>query len=81
MKITLKEYFALPFQEQLDIVLSIGCYIQSSSGKERQEILYSVDRFFVELHFDYSLNKINNIIAFDSGHILNKYSKQLPRIL
>lgn len=52
MKITLKEYFALPFQEQLDIVLSIGFYIQSSSGKDRQEILYSVDRFFVELHFD-----------------------------
>ena len=77
MKITLAEFLELPAQEQLDIVLSIGYYIQAQPGKERQEILYAVDMFFVELHFDHSAKRINQIVAFDSGEVLNKYAEEI----
>ncbi len=81
MKIAITDFLNLPPQEQLDIVLNIGYYIQSRPRKEKQEILYAIDKFFVELHFDHSVNKISEIVAFDSGEILNKYSGEFQWIL
>ncbi|MEP6262524.1 MAG: hypothetical protein ABJ092_13165 [Gillisia sp.] len=77
LKVTLNEFLALSREKQFDAIFSIGDYLETRPQENSQVILYAVDRFFVELYFDSKINKINQINAFDSGIVLDKYSNNL----
>lgn len=81
VKITFTEFRTLPRQEQCDVIVTIGDYLESSREEDKQVILYAVDLFFVELYYDPTSNKILKIRAFKSGHILDKYSKDFNGIM
>ena len=81
IKITVKEFRYLPRQEQLDVVFTIGDYIETRFEEGFQVMLYAVDRFFVELYHDTLTQKICFLNAFISGTFLNKYAKSLKGIV
>lgn len=81
LKVTLKEFSTLPREKQFDAIFTVGDYLETRGQDNNQVILYAVDRFFVELHFDSKINKIQKIKAFEKGKILNKYSQNLTGIL
>lgn len=74
MTITLYEFLVLPDHEQYDVVLQAGefldCFIQGNT----RFALYAVDRFFVEIEYDNSANKIKGKRAFVAGDLLDRYS-------
>jgi len=81
IKITVKEFRNLPRQEQLDVIFTIGDYIETRCEEGFQVMLYAVDRFFVEMYFDPITNKIRLLNPFISGSFLNKYAKSLKGIV
>ena len=81
VKITFTEFRTLPRQEQCDVIVSIGDYLESTRQDNLQIMLYAVDMFFVELYYDPVTQKIIKLRAFRSGPILDKYSKDLDGIL
>lgn len=81
IKITVKEFRDLPRQEQLDVIFTIGDYIETRLEESFQVMLYAVDRFFVEIYYDPITNKIQLLNPFISGSFLNKYARSLKGIV
>lgn len=81
-RITLKEFNALPEQEQLNIIFTIGEVIEIKMGAPNiKNVLYSVDRFFVEYHSNPEDPETRKIYAFEAGEYLDKYSNDFQGIL
>ena len=81
-RITLREFTALPEQEQLNIIFTIGNFIETNiDDRNNKNILYSVDRFFVEYHYNPEDSEIKKIYPFESGEFLDKYSNDFQGIL
>lgn len=73
-KMNLYEYLSLSDQEQYDLAMQRGefldCYIQGDT----RFALYALDMFFVEIEYDNSQNKIKGKGAFVTGELLDKYT-------
>ncbi|MCM4160880.1 hypothetical protein FHG64_17820 [Antarcticibacterium flavum] len=79
-RITLYEFKALPEQEQLNVIFTIGKIVEMNDKDNNEEkILYSVDRFFVEFHYSSENPEIKEIYPFEGGSLLDKYSIDLQR--
>ena len=74
-KITFYEFLALPEQEQYDVAMQSGKFLECFIQGNTRFALYAVDRFFVEIEYDNKQNKIKGKRAFVTGELLDRYSK------
>lgn len=75
---TLYEFNLMPNdQDRYKVVFNEGSFIYSISEGNKKFALYAVNKFFVEVEYDSSLNKILNLISFREGSFLNKYYEQI----
>ena len=77
---TLYEFNTLTFEDKQATVWELGAFIQNIPvEKESVEdlSLYGIDKFYVELTYNWDTNKIVAVHAFKIGQYLDKY---LPNI-
>jgi len=58
----------------METINQIGIYLDTYEYKKERYLLYSIDRFFVEVVYDVSQNKIIELNSFKTGYLLDKYS-------
>jgi len=73
VKISFHDFKNLPQQEQYDLVFTQGDFINYYLKGEIRYVLYGLFKFFVEVEYNVSKNKISNIIAFEEGKLLDRY--------
>ncbi|WP_405350689.1 hypothetical protein [Nonlabens sp. Asnod3-H03] len=62
-------------QQQYDVVLNgLGVYLDNHINGHQRYNLYAINRFFVEVEYNSTTNKIVNLRAFKAGDLLDKYS-------
>jgi hypothetical protein len=62
-------------QKQYDEVLNgSGVYLDNHIKGNLRFNLYAIDKFFVEVEYNNTENKIVNLSAFKAGALLDKYS-------
>lgn len=72
---TLYEFNILEQHEQHEIVLNgLGIYLDNFISGIKRYNLYAVDKFFVEIEYDSTKNKIVGLSSFKTGELLDKYS-------
>ena len=72
---TLYEFNALDQQSKYDVVLNIsGVYLDNFIKGNQRFNLYAIDKFFVEIEYNNTENKIVGLRAFKTGDLLDKYS-------
>lgn len=71
---TLYEFKLLEEEKQYVITFNKGTFLEYYLETNRRFALYAVDRFFVEVEYDISNNKIINLKSFIEGAILDRYS-------
>jgi hypothetical protein len=72
---TLYEFILLAEHQQYDEVLNgSGVYLDNHINGNQRFNLYAIDKFFVEVEYNNTKNKIVGLRPFKTGSILNKYS-------
>jgi nitrate reductase NapAB chaperone NapD len=72
---TLYEFNALEQQSKYDEVLNISVvYLDNHINGNQRFNLYAIDKFFVEIEYNITENKIVIFRAFKTGDLLDKYS-------
>jgi hypothetical protein len=72
---TLYEFNALDQQSKYDEVLNIsGVYLDNHINGNQRFNLYAIDKFFVEVEYNNTENKIVGLISFKTGDLLDRYS-------
>jgi hypothetical protein len=72
---TLYEFNVLTEQQQYDEILNIsGIYLDNHINGSQRFNLYAIDRFFVEIEYNNTENKIVGLRSFKTGSLLDKYS-------
>ncbi|MAB38701.1 MAG: hypothetical protein CL528_01940 [Aequorivita sp.] len=72
-KLSFHDFKNLAQQEQYDLVFTQGDFINYYLKEEIRYVLYSLFKFFVEVEYNVSKNKISNLIAFEEGKLLDRY--------
>lgn len=72
---TMEDFNKLDFDSKLYEVVDYGVFVDNYVTSKVRINCYSLHKFFVELEYDGSENKIINVSAFLDGPQLNKYSK------
>lgn len=72
--LTLYEFKLLPNHDQYDLVFTKGEFITNREEGGSRFALYALYRFFVEIMYDSTNNKIVGKRSFVSGEILDSYS-------
>lgn len=72
---TLYEFNILEQQEQYETVLNgLGVYLDNFISGVKRYNLYAIDKFFVEVEYNTTKNKIVGLTAFKTGNKLDRYS-------
>lgn len=71
--LTLYEFRCLSEKEQYHMVFTAGDFIDSVTRGSNTFMLYSLNRFFVEVVYHSPTNKILKKQAFLTGRIIDKY--------
>ncbi|MFD0963238.1 hypothetical protein ACFQ1O_04360 [Pseudofulvibacter geojedonensis] len=71
---TLYEFNLLNESDQCQTVWDNGTYLDVVTQDGIKMVLYAIDKFFVEVHYDSESNKIVGLKSFKHGQILDKYS-------
>ncbi len=72
---TLYEFKLLNDEQQYKTVLNdIGVYLDNYINSNQRFNLYAIDKFFVEVEYNNTENKIVGLRSFKTGSILDKYS-------
>jgi len=71
---TLSEFKLLSEDEQYNAIWKIGIHLDSLIIKNDRIVLYSINRFFVEVYYDNVSNEIIKNKTFKLGKELDKYS-------
>jgi hypothetical protein len=58
----------------MEVVNQKGVFLDNHITKTEKFNLYAIDRFFVEVLYNSTINKITEIQSFKSGHLLDRYS-------
>lgn len=66
--------------EQYQTVWDIGIHIDSIIFEKVHYQLYSIDDFYVEVHYDAISNKIIGKLPFKQGKPLDKYLRNPPQL-
>ncbi|WP_019038347.1 hypothetical protein [Psychroflexus tropicus] len=72
---TLKEYKLLKNEDQYKMLFTKGEFIIYRLEPKSRFALYALEKFFVEVEYDFKNNKILNKIVFVDGYKLEIYSK------
>ena len=75
-KITLYEFNQLPEQEQHAMLHSKGTFLEVIERGETKNVLYGLERFYVELEYNIKSNSITSLTTFKRGKKLDKYLDQ-----
>jgi hypothetical protein len=76
----LYDFLRLADESQYDAVWQHGVHIDNIIFEKVNYVLYSVNDFFVEVHYDVATNKIIGKLPFKSGEPLDKYLRGLPNV-
>lgn len=71
---TIKEFDKLSEHERYDITFNQGDFIEYWIERNQRFALYAVFMFYVEVEYNTEENKIKNLISFDDGELLDKYT-------
>lgn len=74
---TLYEFNLLDLNNKMEAVNQLGSFIDNHLTKNERCNLYAIDKFFVEVVYNPDYNIITELRSFKSGHLLNKYSKNI----
>ena len=70
---TLYEFNQLPEQEKHQLVHSEATFLEVIEEGEKRYALYGFEKFYIELTYDVSSNKITSLTTFKKGKLLDKY--------
>ncbi len=73
---TLYEFNSKPLYEQYAFLWKEGIYLDTLVQGELRLQLYAIDRFFVEIHYSATSNKLIKLKTFKYGSIMDKYVNQ-----
>lgn len=71
---TIEEFNKLSTHDKYDLTFNHGVFIEYFVHGNQRVALYSIFRFYVEVEYITSENKINELTSFDDGELLGKYS-------
>lgn len=71
---TINEFNKLENHIKFDLTFNQGTFIEYFINGNQRFALYSIFKFYVEVEYNSLENKIVNIISFDDGELLEKYS-------
>ena len=74
-KLTLYEFNVLSDEKQFCLIFNEGIFLDTHYENDKKYALYALYRFFVEVEYEPTKNKIINKVSFVSGEKLNRYSK------
>ena len=72
---TLYNYNKLPDDDKFQVVFSEGQFLNHLIKGTKSFSLYALDKFFVEIEYNISENKIIGQTSFKTGALLDKHSK------
>jgi len=70
---TLNEFKALNLNDQAETTWQHGVLLDDRQEGKRYMILYRIDNFFAEIHYDQDMNEITGIKSFASDTPLQPY--------
>jgi len=73
MPLTLAQFQALPYVEQLEALLRAGIYLATRYEQEDMINLYALGSFFVEVAYDLRTNHLHRCQSFRSTDGLENY--------
>ncbi|WP_339699274.1 hypothetical protein [uncultured Marixanthomonas sp.] len=73
MTYTLEQYNNLESDEQHNLVFTKGYFVDYYIKEEKRYSMYSLFKFFVEVEYSVTQNKIVNLVAFQEGKLLERY--------
>ena len=71
---TINEFNLLENHIKFDLTFNQGTFIEYFINGNQRFALYSIFKFYVEVEYNSIENKIVNIISFDDGELLEKYT-------
>jgi hypothetical protein len=72
---TLYEFNQLDKQLQYDEVVNCKCvYLDNFINGSQRFSLYAIDKFFIEIEYNSTANKIVGLKIFKTGDLLDRYS-------
>ncbi|HCY80933.1 hypothetical protein [Xanthomarina gelatinilytica] len=71
---TINEFNLLENHIKFDLTFNQGTFIEYFINGNQRFALYSIFKLYVEVEYNSIENKIVNIISFDDGELLEKYS-------
>jgi hypothetical protein len=71
---TLYEFNLLDLNERIEAVNKLATFLDNHATKSERCNLYALDRFFVEVVYNPTTNKITDAHSFKTGYLLDKYS-------
>jgi len=76
----LYEFLMLDEQLQYQAVWDHGVHIDNIIFEKVNYVLYSINDFYVEVHYDVATNKIIGKLPFKNGEPLDKYLRGLTEL-
>ena len=71
---TINEFNKLDNHNKFDLTFNQGTFIEYFINGNQRFALYSIFKFYVEVKYCTSENKIKELTSFDDGVLLEKYS-------
>ena len=71
---TISEFRSLSDYDKYDLTFNKGVFIEYFIKGHQRYALYSLYKFYVEVEYDVTANKIKKLISFEDGKLLSKYS-------
>lgn len=68
------DYLKLELQEQHEVAITKGRFLQFKFADRRIYSLYALEKFFVELEYLSRTNDLEKITAFRAGHLLDRHT-------
>ena len=70
----LYDFNSLNFKDQLEVIYTIGTFLDNYITTKERCNLYAIDMFFVQITYNKITNSITDIKSFKTGYLLDKYS-------
>jgi hypothetical protein len=72
---TLYDFNKLELNDRMEVVNQKGVFLDNFISEIERCNCYAIDKFFVEVVYNYEINNITEVRSFKTGHLLDKYSK------
>ena len=71
---TVEQFNKLSTHDKYDLTFNHGVFIEYFVHGNQRFALYSVYMFYVEVEYNSNKNRINNVVCFEEGKLLDKYT-------